>query len=96
MTMERRNYDATLEVRAEGDGRTVVGIAVPYDVEQRIGVAIRRQQLVPRAAPVLSEPVLPQRRLRLFGQRPGETLDELRLLDDGVTPRCEERRPLLE
>jgi hypothetical protein len=36
MTMERRNYDTTLEVRAEGDGRTVVGIAVPYDKEQRI------------------------------------------------------------
>ena len=34
--MERRNYDTTLEVRAEGDGRTVVGIAVPYDKEQRI------------------------------------------------------------
>ena len=36
MTIERRNYDATLEIRAEGDGRTIVGIAVPYDVEQRI------------------------------------------------------------
>jgi len=35
--LERRNYDATLEVRAGGDGRTVAGIAVPYDVEQRIG-----------------------------------------------------------
>ena len=35
--METRNYDATLELRADGDGRTVVGIAVPYDVEQRIG-----------------------------------------------------------
>lgn len=34
--MERRQYDTALEVRAEGDGRTVVGIAVPYDVEQRI------------------------------------------------------------
>jgi hypothetical protein len=36
MTIERRNYDATLEIRSEGDGRTIVGIAVPYDVEQRI------------------------------------------------------------
>ena len=34
--MERRHYDASLEIRAEGDGRTIVGIAVPYDVEQRI------------------------------------------------------------
>ena len=34
--MERRHYDTALEVRAEGDGRTIVGIAVPYDVEQRI------------------------------------------------------------
>ena len=33
---ERRHYDTALEIRAEGDGRTVVGIAVPYDVEQRI------------------------------------------------------------
>jgi len=37
MTFERRNYDAALEIRADGDGRTVIGIAVPYDVEQRIG-----------------------------------------------------------
>jgi len=35
--IERRNYDSHLEVRKDGDGRTVVGIAVPYDVEQRIG-----------------------------------------------------------
>ena len=34
--IERRQYDATFEVRSEGDGRTIVGIAVPYDVEQRI------------------------------------------------------------
>lgn len=34
--IERRQYDATFEVRGEGDGRTIVGIAVPYDVEQRI------------------------------------------------------------
>jgi len=34
--IERRHYDATFEVRGEGDGRTIVGIAVPYDVEQRI------------------------------------------------------------
>lgn len=37
MNIERRHYDASLEIRAEGDGRTIVGIAVPYDVEQRIG-----------------------------------------------------------
>ncbi len=40
--MERRNYDTTLEVRAEGDGRTVVGIAVPYDKEQRISPTMTR------------------------------------------------------
>lgn len=40
MTVERRNYDARLEVRAEGDGRTVVGIAVPYDVEQRVSPTV--------------------------------------------------------
>lgn len=34
--IERRHYDTALEVRKEGDGRTIVGIAVPYDVEQRI------------------------------------------------------------
>lgn len=38
--LERRNYDATLEVREGGDGRTVAGIAVPYNVEQRIGPAL--------------------------------------------------------
>jgi hypothetical protein len=36
MTLEHRHYDANLEIRAEGDGRTIVGIAVPYDREQRI------------------------------------------------------------
>ncbi len=38
--MERRNYDATLEVRSDGDGRTVIGIAVPYDKEQRINAGL--------------------------------------------------------
>lgn len=38
--IEHRNYEAALEVRAEGDGRTVVGIAVPYDIEQRISPTI--------------------------------------------------------
>lgn len=36
MSIERRHYDTALEVRKEGDGRTIIGIAVPYDVEQRI------------------------------------------------------------
>lgn len=35
-TLETRAYDIDLEVRAEGDGRTLCGICVPYDVEQRI------------------------------------------------------------
>jgi len=38
--IERRQYDATFEVRAEGDGRTITGIAVPYDVEQRINPSL--------------------------------------------------------
>lgn len=31
-----RSFTPDLEVRAGGDGRTIVGIAVPYDVDQRI------------------------------------------------------------
>jgi HK97 family phage prohead protease len=34
--MEHRSYQMQWEHRATGDGRTIVGIAVPYDVEQRI------------------------------------------------------------
>lgn len=34
--IENRSYDYALEVRADGDGRTVVGIVVPYNVEQQI------------------------------------------------------------
>lgn len=36
MSIETRAYDSDLEIRADGDGRTVCGICVPYDVEQRI------------------------------------------------------------
>jgi len=36
MTIESRSYELDLEVRADGDGRTICGICVPYDVEQRI------------------------------------------------------------
>jgi hypothetical protein len=36
MTIESRSYELDLEVRAEGDGRTICGICVPYNVEQRI------------------------------------------------------------
>ena len=36
MNLETRSYEIDLEVRGEGDGRTVCGICVPYDVEQRI------------------------------------------------------------
>ena len=36
MSIETRRYELDLEVRAEGDGRTVCGICVPYDREQRI------------------------------------------------------------
>ncbi|NDE72004.1 MAG: hypothetical protein EB054_04805, partial [Actinobacteria bacterium] len=31
-----RSFQINLEHRAGGDGRTISGIAVPYDVEQRI------------------------------------------------------------
>jgi HK97 family phage prohead protease len=36
MTIESRSYELDLEVRADGDGRTICGICVPYNVEQRI------------------------------------------------------------
>ena len=34
--IEHRAYALELELRAEGDGRTICGIVVPYNVEQRI------------------------------------------------------------
>ncbi len=34
--IEHRSYTIDLEYRVEGDGRTISGIAVPYDVEQKI------------------------------------------------------------
>jgi len=34
--MENRNYSVNLELRANSDGRTIFGIAVPYNKEQRI------------------------------------------------------------
>lgn len=33
---EIRQFDSDLEIRSAGDGRTIVGIAVPYNREQRI------------------------------------------------------------
>jgi HK97 family phage prohead protease len=36
MTIESRSYELDLEVRDDGDGRTICGICVPYNVEQRI------------------------------------------------------------
>jgi HK97 family phage prohead protease len=36
MTIENRSYESDLEIRAGSDGRTVVGIVVPYNVEQQI------------------------------------------------------------
>jgi len=36
VTIETRAYEIDLEIRGEGDGRTICGICVPYDVEQRI------------------------------------------------------------
>ena len=40
MNIETRAYDTDLEIRAEGDGRTVCGICVPFDVEQRIHASL--------------------------------------------------------
>lgn len=37
---ETRAYETDLEVRSDGDGRTICGICVPYDVEQRINGAL--------------------------------------------------------
>ena len=34
--MENRSFESDLEIRAGGDGRTIVGIVVPYNLEQRI------------------------------------------------------------
>jgi HK97 family phage prohead protease len=34
--IENRSYSVDLELRANGDGRTIFGIAVPYNKEQRI------------------------------------------------------------
>ena len=36
MSIETRAYETDLEIRSDGDGRTICGICVPYDVEQRI------------------------------------------------------------
>ena len=36
MSIENRAYETDLEIRKDGDGRTIAGIVVPYDVEQRI------------------------------------------------------------
>ena len=36
MSIENRAYETNLEIRKGGDGRTIAGIVVPYDVEQRI------------------------------------------------------------
>jgi HK97 family phage prohead protease len=36
MSIETRAYETDLEIRKDGDGRTISGIVVPYDVEQRI------------------------------------------------------------
>lgn len=33
---ETRQFESDLEIRAQGDGRTIVGLAVPYNKEQRI------------------------------------------------------------
>jgi len=35
-TYEKRLFSADLSFRAESDGRTIYGIAVPYDVEMRV------------------------------------------------------------
>ncbi len=37
MTLEVRTFSLDLETRDDGDGRTLVGLAVPYDTEAKIG-----------------------------------------------------------
>lgn len=39
--IETRSYELDLEVRGEGDGRTICGICVPYDKPQQISPALR-------------------------------------------------------
>ena len=34
---EERSYTLDLQIREDGEGRTIFGIAVPYDKEQRVG-----------------------------------------------------------
>ena len=34
---EERSYSLDLQIREDGEGRTIYGIAVPYDKEQRVG-----------------------------------------------------------
>lgn len=38
--IETRSYELDLEVRGTGDGRTVCGICVPYDLPQRINSSL--------------------------------------------------------
>jgi HK97 family phage prohead protease len=40
MTIETRAYETELEIRSTGDGRTICGICVPYNVEQRINTTL--------------------------------------------------------
>lgn len=40
MDIQTRAYELDMEVRADGDGRTVCGICVPYNVEQRINAGL--------------------------------------------------------
>ena len=40
MTIETRAYETDLEIRSTGDGRTICGICVPYNVEQRINTTL--------------------------------------------------------
>jgi len=36
MNIEQRSYELDLEIRGSGDGRTICGVCVPYNREQRI------------------------------------------------------------
>lgn len=38
--IERRVYEPDLELRSKGDGRTICGIAVPWNLEQELGPAL--------------------------------------------------------
>ena len=91
MSIETRAYETDLEIRKDGDGRTVVGIVVPYDVEQRINHSLtevfRRgafSRVIPNAHRVKllvshDAQALPIGRATLLREDPGGLYGEFRI-----------------